>query len=85
MTKKTKMEIHIGSLVQTEFEMQGRKVVWLAEQLNCNRSNVYSIFQRENMDVEMLIRLSRILHHNFLLDLAPLAERKEENDNKSNN
>ena len=52
------MEIHIGQLIKDEFDRQGRRATWLAAKLNCNRSNVYSIFQRDNIDVEILIKIS---------------------------
>lgn len=73
---KTEMDIHIGKIIKKEFKRQGRTVRWLTEQLHCNRSNVYNIFTRKNIDVEMLIKLSIVLNHNFLIDLAPLADGK---------
>ncbi len=68
------MEIHIGHIVKAEFDRQGRRATWFASELNCNRSNVYSIFQRDNIDVAMLIKISRILGHNFLRDVAILID-----------
>ncbi|MBQ3655356.1 MAG: XRE family transcriptional regulator [Bacteroidales bacterium] len=79
------MNIHIGKMIKAEFKRQGRTVKWLTEQLHCNRSNIYNIFNRKNIDVEMLIKLSIVLKHNFLLDIAPLAEEREKDENKSNN
>jgi hypothetical protein len=79
------MEIHIGQLIKDEFDLQGRRATWLAAELNCNRSNVYSIFQRENIDVEMLIRISRVMGHNFLRDITPLADCPNLLDNMSEN
>ena len=38
----------------------------LARQLRCERTNVYTIFRRRSIDVELLARLSNILDHNFL-------------------
>lgn len=52
------MEIHVGHLIKEVFDRQGRRATWLAAELNCNRSNVYSIFQRDNIDVAMLIKIS---------------------------
>ena len=75
------MEIHIGEMIKAEFRRQGRTVKWLTEQLHCNRSNVYNIFARQNIDVEMLILISRVLGHNFLTDLAPWAEGQEKSRN----
>jgi hypothetical protein len=71
------MEIHVGHLIKEVFDRQGRRATWLAAELNCNRSNVYSIFQRDNIDAQMLILISRVLGHNFLTDLAPWAEGQE--------
>ncbi len=85
-TKSRKeMEIHIGQLIKDEFDRQGRRATWLAAELNCNRSNVYSIFQRDNIDVAMLIKISRVLGHNFLRDIAPLADCPKSFDNLPKN
>jgi len=70
------MEMHIGHLIKTEFESQGRRATWLARQLNCNRSNVYSIFNRANIDVETLIKISAALQHNFFQDIANEIDEK---------
>ena len=85
-TKSRKeMEIHIGQLIKDEFDRQGRRATWLAAELNCNRSNVYSIFQRDNIDIAMLIKISRVLGHNFLRDITPLADYPKFLDNLSKN
>lgn len=64
------MEIHIGQQIKEELHRQGRSVTWFARQLCCARENVYHIFKRQNIDYELLVRISRILGHNFLQDLA---------------
>jgi len=71
------MEIHFGQLIKEEFDRQGRRAMWLAAVLNCNRSNIYSIFQRENIDAQMLIKLSQALDHNFFQDVANLLDNKK--------
>ena len=71
------MEIHIGHLIKEVFDRQGRRATWLAAELNCNRSNVYSIFQRDNIDAQMLIKISRVLGHNFFQDIANLLDNKK--------
>ena len=65
-------EIHIGRLVKSVFEDSGMTVAELARQLFCERTNVYAIFHRKSIDVEMLARLSKILNHNFLDDAMRL-------------
>jgi plasmid maintenance system antidote protein VapI len=71
------MEIHFGQLIKEEFNRQGRRAMWLAAELNCNRSNVYSIFSRENIDAKMLIKISQALDHNFFQDVANLLDNKK--------
>ncbi len=59
-------EIHIGQLVKSVFDSSHLSVSELARQLHCDRSNVYSIFQRRSVDVELLAKLSKILDYNFI-------------------
>ena len=57
--------IHIGQLIETELHNQERSVTWFANQLYCDRTNVYSIFKRQSIDTEQLLRISIILKYNF--------------------
>ena len=57
--------IHIGKLIEAELRRQERTVSWFARKLYCDRSNVYDIFKRENIDVDLLLRISSILKHDF--------------------
>lgn len=67
-------EIHIGRLVKSVFDSSHLSVSELARQLHCDRSNVYSIFQRRSVDVELLAKLSKILDYNFLEEAMLLYE-----------
>ena len=60
----------IGQLIKQELKRQEYSVTWFAQKLSCHRTNVYDIFARDNIDMILLIRISRILHHNFLKDLS---------------
>ncbi len=62
--------MHIGREIQQELKRQQRSVAWFARQLHCDRVNAYNIFARTNMDVELLMRISKILQRNFLQELA---------------
>ncbi len=75
-------ELHIGAMVENEFRRQGRQVKWLAQSLGCNRSNVYGIFRRKNIDVFTLIELSDILQHNFIADILPMVEKHKQEENR---
>ena len=65
-----KQEIHIGKLIKCELDKQGRKVEWLASQINCDVSNAYKILKRPNMDLYLILRILRVLNHNFLKDIS---------------
>lgn len=69
----------IGPHIRNIFDNMPKSctVAWLAEQLNCDRRSVYRIFERENIDIVLLAKISRILNHNFFVDLSqdlPLEE-----------
>ena len=62
--------MHLGKLVQEELRQQERTVVWFAKKLNCDRTNIYDIFRRSDMDTLLLRRISKILHYDFFADLS---------------
>lgn len=66
----TETNLHIGKMIRQELEKQGRKMSWFAAQIHCDRTNAYRILQRKNMDLELLIRISQVLEHNFVADVA---------------
>ena len=62
----------IGQMIKLELERQERSVSWFARKLSYDRSNIYRLFQKDNIDTLTLMRISRILQHNFFLDMADL-------------
>ena len=63
---------HIGQLVKSVFDESGMTVSELARQLRCERTNIYTIFKRRTVDIELLAMLSEHLNHNFLDDAMRL-------------
>ena len=61
--------LHIGQLIKTVFERSGMTVSDFARQLNCERTNVYTIFKRRTIDVELPVNISKILEYNFFEDV----------------
>lgn len=61
---------HVGQLIECTLHKQGRTVTWFAEQLCCTRANVYKIFRKSNIDLELLWRISLILQYDFFHDLS---------------
>ncbi len=62
--------MHIGERIKEVLLTKGKTVCWLASQIPCERSNVYHIFKRSDMSVELLMNISRILGHDFFADLS---------------
>lgn len=60
----------IGKRVRKVMQEKGLSATWLAEQIPCERSNVYNIFRRSGMNVDLLYRLSVILDHDFFGDIS---------------
>lgn len=68
---------HIGELIKAELMRQERGVSWFARKLACDRSNVYRLFQKQSIDTELLVRISRILAKDFFAEFSDsLTEQK---------
>ena len=59
-------KIHIGSIIHEKVKELGMSVADFAKALHCNRPNAYSIFERKNIDVELLVDISKILNYDLL-------------------
>ena len=65
----TQQDIHIGRLIKSVFDASGITVAEFARRINCGRPNVYSIFERNTIDVLQLVSISNALNHNFFDDI----------------
>ena len=68
--RKAVDEMRIGQRIHDELKRQGRTVTWLAQQLNMERTSLYYTFRQSSIDLELLLRISAFLEHNFLQDVA---------------
>lgn len=64
-TKHLIMTIHIGKIIEREYEESGMKISAFAEKLKTSTRNAYNIFERETIDTGLLQRLGEVLKHNF--------------------
>ena len=62
--------LHIGNRIKEVLTSKGESVNWLAERISCERSNVYNLFRRQNIGVDLLFKISLALDHDFFLDLS---------------
>lgn len=62
--------MHIGKKIKEVLEQRQMPVTWLAKELNCERTNVYNIFERKDINTGLLTKLGTILEYNFFKDLS---------------
>jgi hypothetical protein len=58
---------------------EGRSVDWLSKKLNCDRTNIYKIYEKSSIDTIQLLHISRALNYNFFDDISTTFKI---NDNK---
>ena len=64
------MDIHIGKLIKEELRRQGRSVKWFEEQIHRSHSACYDIFRSHDINTELLKTISKVLNHDFFIDLS---------------
>ncbi len=57
-------------MIRDELRRQERSVAWFARKICCSRTHAYKIFEKDNIDILLLSRISRVLGHNFFDDLS---------------
>jgi len=60
-----KNEVHIGALIRKQLKEDGRAASWLAKKINCERTNIYKIFNKPSIDTSVLQKISSALGTNF--------------------
>lgn len=59
-------DIHLGTLVRRKMRERGISINEFAKAIHCDRTNVYNIFKRKSMDVQLVVRISNALNYDFL-------------------
>lgn len=74
--------MHIGNRIKEVFESlpKSNDIDWFAAQIPCTRRHLYRIFHKENIDIQLLQRISTILDHDFFHELSDDAERGNGSD-----
>ena len=73
--------LHIGSIIEQKVKEKDIKISDFAKAIHCNRGNVYSLFQRKTLSIELLILISKALDFDFL-ELYIESDKEEENRKK---
>ena len=67
--------IHIGALIRAELTRQQITVTNLAGALGIQRPNCYRILRNPSIDTDLLMRISRILQHDFFAEYSKCLAR----------
>lgn len=63
-------DFHVGHIIKAVFDEQGRTVKWLASKMHCNRTNIYKMFEKSDLNSDIIARASKVLDHDFFLDIS---------------
>ena len=66
----------IGKLIFDRLTQTEHSIAWFARKLNCSRTNIYNIFKKTNLDIELLKRISVILNYNFFEEICAQTRSK---------
>jgi hypothetical protein len=58
-------------------QAEGRSAQWLADKLNCDRTNIYKLYRKANMDVWRVLQISRVLDHDFFAECSEMVRTKK--------
>jgi predicted transcriptional regulator len=75
-------KVHIGNVIREKVESSSLSIADFASMINRTRPTVYDIFERSSIDIDLLLRISEVLHYNFLKEvyLKEDGVDKERND-----
>ena len=62
--------MHIGHRIKEVMKQKNVSAVWMSQQIACERTNIYNIFARKDINTELLQKFSIILHHDFFEELS---------------
>ena len=68
--------IPIGELIKQKLKASDRNISWLAKKANCDRSNFYKKLKDNNIETDLLFRISEILQEDFFACYSEILRSK---------
>ena len=62
--------MHIGQRIKEVMKTKKISAVKVAKEISCERTNLYNIFDREDINTSLLRKLSIVLNHDFFKELS---------------
>ena len=62
--------MHIGQHIKQVMREKNITATQLAKDICCTRPHIHKIFRKENLDISLLLHISKALKHDFFKDLS---------------
>jgi transcriptional regulator with XRE-family HTH domain len=62
--------MHIGQHIKQVMREKNITATQLAKDICCTRPHIHKIFRKENLDINLLLHISKALQHDFFKDLS---------------
>ena len=62
--------MHIGEKIKEVMTQQRVSVISVTKEIECERTNIYNIFERESINSGLLQKFCQILQYDFFKDLS---------------
>lgn len=72
--------IHIGTLIKQKVKEKGISVKELAKKIHYTPRNVYQIFNKEDVDLQTLEKISKVINEDLLLEYLLMRMTEHKND-----
>jgi predicted transcriptional regulator len=67
-------DVHIGKCIKKRLKERNISISDFSGLLHTDKSNVYRLFQKKDINTEMLIRISNLLNYNFFAEFIDINE-----------
>ena len=68
--------MNIGRRIYEVMCERGYTAAWLAQRVPCERSNIYNVFRRKSVSIDLLFVFSTLLQHDFFAELSQEWQRQ---------
>ena len=62
--------MHIGQHIKQVMKEKNITATQLAKDICCTRPHIHKIFRKDNLDISLLLHISKALQHDFFKDLS---------------
>jgi hypothetical protein len=75
--------MHIGQRIKEVMRQKRVSVISIAREISCERTNIYNIFDRKDINTALLQKFSTVLQHDFFKEMSQetFGKRRERTKN----